>query len=1292
MRFHRFPSVFRYTLGAGVLAFFASLILATASKPIAPPPRAVAAMSPSSVASQRSGGLQAASRASALGLRELAPALVSRKLAPGQTPTAFSHTGNLSPARPRAAAAQGGGQPPHSKALRAEPSATTNSTPGNRKSPIQNPKLVETYGQLPLSFEANQGQTDSQVKFLSRGPGYTLFLTGEEAVLSLSSQKSVRQLTDRSQQPASRNSKWETGNWKLETGNWPISNLQSEISNRQSLLPRPTDSGPRPTGAFLSPSSDNHQSSIDNSSVLRLRLVGANANARVTGLDPLPGKSNYFIGNDPQKWRTNVSNYAKVRYADVYPGVDLVYYGNQGQLEYDFVVSPGADLRAIALSIEGADKMEVDARGDLVLQTHGGDVRLHKPVVYQPTTDNGRLTTDGPANSPFTIHHSQFVDGRFVLFAANRIGFEVPRYDRSLPLVIDPVLSYSTYLGGSGGDGADGIAVDSSGNAYVTGSTSSTDFPTQNPLQPANMGSDAFVAKLDATGTNLIYSTYLGGTSGDVGRGVAVDSSGNAYVVGGTCSTDFPVVRPFQVGYGGGCGYWYGDAFVVKLDASGSSLIYSTYLGGGDDDEGRAIAVDFAGNVYVTGGTSSGDFPLQNPLQSGNNTASMIFVTKLDASGSSLVYSTYLGGGFDEFGYAIAVDSSGSAYVTGETWSEHFPTVNAVQPTLGGEFWTDAFVTKFNPAGSALVYSTYLGGSYYDEGLGIAVDSLGNAYVTGYTCSGDFPLANPLQVAHGGGCSVGNGPPYSIGYGDAFVAELDPTGSSLVYSTYLGGADLDVARGVATDSSGNAYVTGQTLSADFPSSSPLQAPYGGNGDGFLTKLNATGSALVFSTYVGGSSSDGGASVALDDLGNAYIAGGSSSLDFPTANPFQAAFAGGSSDAFVAKLTGLALPVVALTPTTLDFGEQLLGVTSAPKTVTLTNAGDAALDITSIVASGDFAQTNTCGSSVAVGASCTVSVAFTPPLTVPGGQSGTLTIAHDASGSPHTVALNGIGLGPVASLSTNTLSFAGQIVGTTSPVEAVTLTNSGNAPLSISSITATGDYALTHNCVSPLAAEASCTISVTFAPTVAGGRSGTLIITDNAAGSPRTVGLSGVGQDFSLGAFTTARAVSPGMTARFNLLLMPQGGFQQTVSLACSGAPAGATCSVRPSSVTPNGVTNVSVALEVVTTAPAASAPRDGGGRRSLPPGGWPVAMTIALLGALALLAGVILRRAASSARLRLLPVLGACLLLVALVWAACGGGGLYVRSGGTPAGTYMLTITATTSDLSHSTTVELTVR
>jgi len=547
--------------------------------------------------------------------------------------------------------------------------------------------------------------------------------------------------------------------------------------------------------------------------------------------------------------------------------------------------------------------------------------------------------------------------------------------------------------------------------------------------------------------------------------------------------------------------------------------------------------------------------------------------------------------------------------------------------------------------------------------------------------SGDFASSNacPTSLAPSGSCTI------SVTFTP--TAPYTRTGTLTITDNAPGSPHVVTLSGTGVGPAVSLFPTGLRL-ADQPlgtTSAPQAVALTNVGNAPMTISGITTSGAYAQSNNCVSPLAPEASCTINVTFTPTVVGGQSGTLIITSNAFGSPHTVG--------LNGIGLgPVATLSTANLDFSNQPLGIASAPRLVNLSNSGNAALTITSIVASGDFAQTNNCPSSLAARNYCTISVTFTPPPAVAGGQSGTLTIADDASDSPHVVNLLGTGIGPVASLSTNTLSFAGQIVGTTSPVEAVTLTNSGNAPLAISSITATGDYALTHNCVSPLAAEASCTLSVTFTPTDAGGRAGTLIITDDAAGSPRTVSLSGIGQDFSLGAFTTARAVSPGMTARFDLLLMPQGGFQQTVSLACSGAPAGATCSVRPSSVTPNGVNNVSVALEVVTTAPAASAPRDGGGRRSLPPGGWPVAMTVALLGALALLAGAILRRAASSARLRLLPVLGACLLLVALVWAACGGGGLYVRSGGTPAGTYMLTITATASDLSHSTTVELTVR
>ncbi len=592
--------------------------------------------------------------------------------------------------------------------------------------PAVQSQVAASYGKLPLSFEMNAGQTDASVRFLSRGAGYALFLTGNEAVLSLERRR-------------------------------PKTNSQS--------------------AAF------------------RMSLAGANRNAPVTGLDELPGKSNYFIGNDPAKWRTNVPTYAKVKYQNVYRGIDLVYYGNPQQLEYDFLVAPGADPKAISLDVAAISSshggrrtpLRIDASGDLVIQAGEDQIRLHKPVVYQ--------ASEGAAR--------HFVDGHYVLKGDNRMSFEVSSYDPDKSLVIDPVMVYSTYLGGSGDDYGYGIAVDSSGNAYVTGRTTSADFPTASPLQAVFGGGsyDAFVAKLNPAGSALVYSTYLGGSDYEAGGGIAVDSSGNAYVTGATISTNFPTANPLQAAYGGGI---Y-DAFVAKLNPTGSALVYSTYLGGSDIDGGSGIAVDSSGNAYVTGDTISTDFPTANPLQAGLGGIQNAFVVKLNPAGSSLVYSTYLGGSSYDEGNGIAVDSSGNAYVTGDTISTDFPTANPLQAALGGI--QNAFVVKLNPAGSSLVYSTYLGGSGQDQGNGIAVDSSGNAYVAGITGSPNFPTASPLQAFPGGSFN-------------AFVAKLNPAGSTLVYSTYLGGGQ---GYGIAADSAGNAYVTGFTDSFNFPIVSPLQA-------------------------------------------------------------------------------------------------------------------------------------------------------------------------------------------------------------------------------------------------------------------------------------------------------------------------------------------------------------------------------------------------------------------------------------------------------------------------------------
>ncbi len=719
-------------------------------------------------------------------------------------------------------------------------------------------RVVESYGKMPLSFEANMGQTDSRVQFLSRGPGYTLFLTSGEAVL---------------------------------------------VSGK----------GKRPD-------------------VARMKLTGCNPAPEVRGLDELSGKSYYFIGDDPKKWQSKVPNYARVRYQGVYPGIDLVYYGDQRQLEYDFVVAPGADPKPIQLSFPEAREIRTDREsGDLMLDCAAGEVRFHKPLAYQ--------MGDGKT----------FVEARYVLNKEKQVSIAIGSYDVAKPLIIDPVLSYSTYLGGSNSELVSnselgsGIAVDASGNAYVTGNTSSPNFPIVHPLPTPDNAlqgpEDAFVCKLSFNSTtgmlSLAYSAYLGGGGFDEGRGIAVDASGNAYLTGVTSSPNFPIVHPLPAPNNALQGPE--DAFVSKLSfdsaTSTLSLTYSTYLGGifrmgsprsGGTDEGHAIAVDASGNAYVTGVTGSAGFPTVNPLIGGIQSERNAFVSKLSfdnpTSTLSLAYSTYLGGGgggfeggFDE-GNGIAVDASGNAYVTGTTTSPDFPIVHPLpapnDALQGGE---DAFVSKlrFDSATStlSLVYSTYLGGSVNDFSLadfgrGIAVDASGNAYVTGDTSSPNFPMVHPLPAPN----NILQGPE------DAFVSKLsfDSATStlSLVYSTYLGGSNSELGSGIAVDASGNAYVTGNTSSPNFPMVHPLPAPNNalqGPEDAFVSKLSfnsTTGMlSLAYSAYLGGGGFDEGRGIAVDTSGNAYLTGVTSSPNFPIVHPLPAPNNAlqGNGDAFVAKL-------------------------------------------------------------------------------------------------------------------------------------------------------------------------------------------------------------------------------------------------------------------------------------------------------------------------------------------------------------------------------------------------------
>jgi len=811
------------------------------------------------------------------------------------------------------------------------------------------PQLLESYGKRPLSFEANQGQTDPRVKFISRGSGYTLFLTDTEAVLTLK----------------------RTGSDTAKANSRAMRDLI------------PPGERPRPEKAEYT--------------TLRMKLDGANSNSRVFGLAELPGKVNYFSGKDPAQWQTNIPTFARVQYSEVYPGINLTYYGNQSQLEYDLVVQPGADPNQIKLAFEGTDDIHIDTAGDLILQTNGGKVRLLKPEVYQEIDGVkkgvpvryvlGKKDADHPQAAP---------EARAVVGSV--VGFRLAAYDRARPLIIDPVLSYSTYLGGSGDEFGFGIAVDGLGNAYVTGYTSSADFPTASPLQGTSVGDlDVFVSKLNAAGSALIYSTYLGGTGTDVAYGIAVDGSGNAYVSGMTgsiCIDIYQVCFPttagaFQTDFGGGAS----DAFVTKLNASGSALVYSTYLGGsGDEAEwGQSIAVDGAGNAYVIGNTSSTDYPTANPFQSANaggvsSYGGDLFVSKINAAGSALVYSTYLGGSGDEFGIGIAVDGSDNAYLSGSTGSTDFPTANPLQPVNGGS--GDAFVAKFNSTGSALVYSTYLGGSNGDTGDSIAVDALGNAYVTGVTASTDFPTASALQ-------------PTNAGLSDGFVAKLDAAGATLVYSTYLGGSGDDHGDAIAVDGLGNAYVAGVTASTDFPTVNPLQAVFGGgpsDGDAFVAKLNATGSALDYSTYLGGSDDEHSGDIAVDSSGNAYVTGRTASTNFPLAGSLQNTHAGGvgSYDAFVSKIgsasagqSDLTMTVVMPNAPTVNQGGTL-SVTDTVKNQGTAPAGTFRigyhLSTTMIYGNGDDISIPTVRilTTLAAGVSDTATTSLSIPSTAPGG--------------------------------------------------------------------------------------------------------------------------------------------------------------------------------------------------------------------------------------------------------------------------------------------------------------------
>ena len=641
-----------------------------------------------------------------------------------------------------------------------------------------------------------------------------------------------------------------------------------------------------PTGARLSFVTQKQGDAVD------LTFAGASRSAMLEARQESPGKVNYLVGTDPAGWRTDLPTYQELVYRDLWPGIDLAFEGKGGSLTYELMVQPGARIADIGFLYAGARGISVDRDGNLLIRTSLGTLTDQRPDTYQQIA--GRKVS---------------VPSRFVVDGGSRYGFKVGDYDASQPLVIDPGLVYSSFLGGSDFEQAQAIAIDTTGSAYVTGFTGSTNFPiVPNPgaAQPSYGGGyDAFVTKVNPTGTSFLYSTYLGGSAFDEGYGIAVDSAGDAYVAGTTASTNFPTTPgAFQTVP------MSQDAFVTKLNPTGTTMLYSTRLGGNGGEQAFAIAIDATGSAYVTGTTC---FSLNFPTTPGAYQTTRIgscdvFVAKFNPTGTApLLYSTLLGRSGINEGFGIAVDATLNAYIAGLAATSFPTTLGAPQTTYGGGN-SDAFVTKLNATGSALLYSTYLGGTSADQAQGIAIDATGNAYLCGFTTSTNFPTtAGAAQTTYGGGSH------------DAFMTKVNAAGSApFAYSTYLGGSADDEGFGISVDTAGNATSAGFTYSANFPTTpGAYQTTRQGPTDAFVTKLNATGTARLYSTYLGGTSYEFGFAVAVDPTGT-YVTGGTYSANFPIVpNPgaAQSTYAG-NGDAFITKLITVGSPTtVVLMPLT-----------------------------------------------------------------------------------------------------------------------------------------------------------------------------------------------------------------------------------------------------------------------------------------------------------------------------------------------------------------------------------------
>jgi len=1126
-------------------------------------------------------------------------------------------------------------------------------------------KWIRAYGALPLSFTENQGQLAQDVRYSSHGAQYDLFLTPQEAVVAL---RHSRQL----------------------------------------------DFSPRHRAASLKRLRDSRKANAaTTTAALHLRFEGANPAPQVAGTEKLPGKVNYFIGNDPKKWHTGIPTYGQVKYSQVYPGVDLIFYGNPRKLEYDFVVAPGVDPSVIRMTLSGARKLSLASDGDVVVSVTDGKVLLQKPLIYQNISGQ---------------RHE--IAGKYLL-QGHHVSLAVANYDRREPLIVDPVLDYATYLGGTDDAGAGyAIATDSTGDAFIAGQTLATDFPATSALTPgSNTSGTGFVVELNPAGT-LVYSTYLGSSAGgDFAFGIA-ESGGDVYVTGETFGTDFPTttataLKPTLTVNANG------TSFLTKLDptkSTAATLLYSTYLGGTNGDFDQAVAADSSGNAYITGVTySAADTnPPTDPTlfwvtasayqSTLVDTAGSAFLTRIDTTQSgisSLIYSTYLGGdgafsiaanlGFGDGGFGVVVDSSNKAYLCGATTSSSavpFPTTaTTFQATpKSGNTWSSAFISEVDTTlsgASSLAYSTYLGGSGDTAAAAgdfcTAIDLKAGStviYVTGYTNSPNFPIQNGFQTT---------GDP---SFGAAFVTLLDTSvGTSLNYSTYLGN-DFTTGNGIKADSTGNAYVGGSTVSlspAQTPTSGAYQPTASTNGDGFIAEINPAGTPadLVYLTYFGGSGVSGspdqifglalGASVP-----GVIVTGQTSSSDFPATN--GTTYSGGSttSEGFAASLT--LVPTLVVSPTSLTFTATAQGTATAPQTVTLTNNTSAAIAFTSATVTGgvpaaadtDFAVTNTsCGTSIPAGMSCTLSVIFTASTT---SESATLTIVDSDSSSPQTVALTGTAPA-LFTASPSSLSFSSTAIGAATPAQTVTLTNNTTAAVTYTSAVVTltsaagaaGDFALTPTCTTatPIPANGgTCTIGVIYTPSVATMETATLTITDSFG--VQTVALTGtvtaVAPDFSIAASPTTLTVQKGMNGMSTITVSSIGAFSSGVTLTCAGQPHRSTCAIAPATATPTPGSPATATLTLTTTSMMAPPPSS---LRYLPPASIRVVAPAFAAALLMLLMYFSERRFRTR-----LGLAAATLVFVAL--AGCG-------SSGTPKGNYTLTVTGTSGSLSHTTTITLTV-